>query len=749
MISFDSPWRRLPALVVTCAIVACLAVAALGAGTALAKDAAPTAAKLPEPLTPETARELVSRLSDEEVRRLLLQQLDRAAAKSAESPKETASAGMLGSVHRGAGAARDGIAHIVEAVRMLPEATRATIAHLSEPDGIAVLGLALAMFAAALVVSALVEWVVRRASARWRDALRTRASEGPLSDAIRLLMRAAIEVGYVLVFGAVGLALFFAFWQGHETRRMLLLGLLGTIVVTRIVFALADFLLAPSHPARRLLPLDDVTAATLTRTVTAVAAIAGLGIALRHTYAAAGADVAVSEAVALILGLAIVAICIAAIWRVRKPIGDLIRRAGGNSPITGWIADLWAFAAIVYVLSIFSGRVWETITGAEAGRGEGILSLAILVAIPVADYALSRMLTATVSSPQAAGPSILRQLVASYEPVLRRVIHILLIVVAVLALAELWDLDLFSMAQRSLGGQIASSLLGIGLVLLIGYITWEIARTAIDRRLAEETKVPEGTATSRLRTLLPLLRVFIALTLVVMTALSVLAALGVNILPLLAGAGIVGVAIGFGSQTLVKDIVSGAFFLMDDAFRVGEYIEVGDAKGTVEKITVRAVFLRHHRGALNVLPYGQIARLRNTSRDWMIMTLDFPLALETDLRKVKKIIKAVGELVAADPELGPALLSPLKSQGVIATDESSLTLRVKYMVRRPGDEAFLIRRMAYENILKAFKDQGIEFASRRVAVYVPPGDERDAGRIAAAALPAIEAQALEGAKKAT
>jgi small-conductance mechanosensitive channel len=743
MVSLASLWRRLPALVVTC-----LAVAVLDSGVVFAKDAAPAAAKLPEPLTRETARELVSRLSDAEVRALLLQQLDRTAAKAAEAPGEAESAGMLGSMHRGAGAARDGIAQIVEAVRTLPEATRATIAHLSEPDGIGVLGRALAMFAAALVVSALVEWVVRRASSRRREALRTRPSEGPLSDAIRLLMRAALEVGYVLVFGAVGLALFFALWQGHETRRMLLLGLLGAVVVARIVYALASFLLAPSRPAHRLLPLDDATAATLTRTVTAVTAIAGLIAALGETYAAAGADDAISETIGLILGLAIVAICIAAIWRVRKPIGDLIRGAGGASPITGWIADLWPFAAIVYVLSIFSGRVWETITGTEAGRGEGILSLAILVGIPVADYALSRMLTVAVSSPQAAGPSILRQLVVSYEPVLRRVIHILLIVVAVLALAELWDLDLFGMAQRSLGGQIASSLLGIGLVLLIGYISWEVARTAIDRRLAVEANVPESAPTSRLRTLLPLLRVFIAITLVVMTALSVLAALGVNILPLLAGAGIVGVAIGFGSQTLVKDIVSGAFFLMDDAFRIGEYIEVGDAKGVVEKITVRAVFLRHHRGALNVLPYGQIARLRNTSRDWMIMTLDFPLALETDLRKVKKIIKAVGEQVAADPELGPALLSPLKSQGVIATDESSLTLRVKYMVRRPGDEAFLIRRMAYENILKAFKEQGIEFASRRVAVYVPPGEERDMKGLAAAALPAIEAQALEDKGKA-
>ena len=94
-----------------------------------------------------------------------------------------------------------------------------------------------------------------------------------------------------------------------------------------------------------------------------------------------------------------------------------------------------------------------------------------------------------------------------------------------------------------------------------------------------------------------------------MATMSILAALGVDILPLLAGAGVVGVAIGFGSQTLVRDIVSGAFFLMDDAFRLGEYIEVGDAKGRVESINLRSVFLRHHRGALNILPYGEIKRL--------------------------------------------------------------------------------------------------------------------------------------------
>jgi small-conductance mechanosensitive channel len=735
MLSLASSWRRLPALV-----VACIVLVALQCGIAFAKDAAPAPAKLPEPLTREAARELVSRLSDQEVRNLLLQQLDRAAAQPAGTQQATSATGMLGAVNRGAGAARDGIVEIVTAIATMPEAVRGVVGKLSEPDGIGVLGMALAMFALTLVVAALVEWVVRRASRAWREDLRTRPSEGLLSDAVRLLMRFALEVGYVLVFGAVAFGIFLMLWHGHEGRRILLLGLLGAVVTARIVAGLANLLLAPSRPEARLLPLDDASAGTLTRAVTTIAALFGLTVAERNTFLATGSDLAHVEAIALVLGVAIVAVGIFAVWRVRKPIGDLIRRAGGNGPIAHWVADLWPFAAIVYLLSVFFGRVWEAITG-QPGRGEGILSLVILVALPVVDFALSKALISAATAARTDRPSILAGLVTSYEPVLRRLIHILVIVAGVLALGKIWDLDLFGMAERSLGGQIASALLGIGLVLLIAYIVWEIARTAIDRRLAEEAAMPEGSPTSRLRTLLPLMRIFVAITLVVMTVLSVLAALGVNIVPLLAGASIVGVAIGFGSQTLVKDIVSGAFFLMDDAFRVGEYIEVGDAKGTVEKITVRALFLRHHRGALNILPYGQITRLRNTSRDWMIMILEFRLALETDLRKVKKIVKTIGDEIAADPELAPALLTPIKSGGVIATDDSSITVRIKYTAR-PGDGAFMVRRVAYEKILRAFKDNGIEFASRRVAVYVPPGEEHNAGRIAAAALPAIEAAAL-------
>ena len=524
-----------------------------GSPIAAAADPAPKAEQattLPTPLTPAAVRELVSRLSDEEVRKLLLEQLDRTAARQAEPPKP-ASTGTIGAVSRGAGAARDGIAEIVAAIAAMPGTAREILAKLSEPDGIATLGMSLAMLVLAMAVAAVVELVARRASRRWREGLGPRPSQGFVSDAVRLLMRLALDIAYVLVFGAVVLAIFLVLWQGHEGRRALLLGLLGAVVVARIVAAIANFLLAPSRPQARLLPLDDATATTIARAVIAIAALSGLMVATKHTFEATGTSPASGEAITLLISVLAMGVCLVAVWRVRKPIGDLIRRAGGNGPISGWIADLWPLAASLYLLSVFSGRVWESITG-RPGRGEGIMSLVILVALPVADFALSRALLAARTAPEGAGPSILRHLATAYEPVLRRLIHILVIVGGVLALGKIWDLDLFGIAERSVGGQIASALLGIGLVLLLAYITWEIARTAIDRRIGIEAALPEGSPTSRLRTLLPLMRIFIAITLTVMTILSVLAAMGVNIVPLLAGASIVGVAIGFGSQTLVQ-----------------------------------------------------------------------------------------------------------------------------------------------------------------------------------------------------
>jgi moderate conductance mechanosensitive channel len=202
--------------------------------------------------------------------------------------------------------------------------------------------------------------------------------------------------------------------------------------------------------------------------------------------------------------------------------------------------------------------------------------------------------------------------------------------------------------------------------------------------------------------------------LAVVAVLMALSALGVEIGPLIAGAGIVGVAIGFGSQTLVKDIITGIFYLLDDAFRVGEYIQSGSYKGTVESFGFRSVKLRHHRGPLFTVPFGVLGAVQNMSRDWVIDKMTVGIAYDSDFEKAKKIIKQIGKELTEDPEFAANIIETLKMQGVEEFGDYGVQIRLK-MMTKPGEQ-FAIRRRAYALIKKAFDENGIRFAFPTVQV---------------------------------
>ena len=212
-----------------------------------------------------------------------------------------------------------------------------------------------------------------------------------------------------------------------------------------------------------------------------------------------------------------------------------------------------------------------------------------------------------------------------------------------------------------------------------------------------------------------------AILAVVVVAIGLIALLevGINVSPLFAGAGVVGLAVGFGAQTLVRDIFSGAFFLIDDAFRKGEYIDIESVKGTVEKISVRSFQLRHHLGALHTIPFGEIKVLTNYSRDWVMMKLPLRVTYDTDVEHVRKIVKKLGQQLLDDPVIGESFIQPLKSQGVIEMQDSAMIIRVKFMTK-PGDQ-WLVRKKVYEEIRALFEREGIRFAHREVTVRLADG----------------------------
>jgi small-conductance mechanosensitive channel len=351
---------------------------------------------------------------------------------------------------------------------------------------------------------------------------------------------------------------------------------------------------------------------------------------------------------------------------------------------------------------------------------------------------------------------------------LRGALRLALAVLLFFWILDIWNLDL------PIGETVVATLIKILVVVLICYVAWGLVNAAIMRRMREEMPEEEdeeqeegGAGGSRIATLLLLLRKFMLVVIIVMASLVVLSALGVNIGPLIAGAGVFGLAIGFGAQTLVRDIISGIFFLMDDAFRVGDYLEVSGTKGTVEHISLRSLRLRNPRGMVNFIPFGDMQMVTNLSRDYVIMKLDFRVRYDADVEKIRKIIKKkVYKQILENPELGPKLLEPIKSQGVREMDDSAMVMRVKYKTI-PGDQ-FVIRKEVYRLMQEAFREEGIEFAHRNVTVYMPPepgsegtaqaageGQQKDAKAdseaqrqaAAAAALAAIQAEEEEKAKQ--
>jgi small-conductance mechanosensitive channel len=728
-------WSRLAALV--CALL----VLPMAADAASKSGGSKKGVELPDPLTKDAIRELVSRLSDEEVRDLLLAQLDKAAAPPASSAHGTMAGGLAGEMDR----ARTEVGAVLRAAPGVPAELAAAVERYSEGRTSAQLLIVAVLFAVLLALGRIAEGLVARLLRDIRHRLESHAESSGM-EAGGLLVRVLMDLVLLAVFLATVVAAFLAIYQGHEPTRELIVSALLTVVEVRLAILVARHLLAPRRPGLRLLRFDDRSAGVLYRGVVTLAWLYGilnvLGYFLlrfevpRESYLLV---ITIGRVVFVILLLQLV-------WRVRHPIAAAIR---GPEPgtVRRVLAELWPALMSAYVLGLLVVLTLEQLGGGDRTGRAGILSLLIVVAMPLVDMALCNLLDRRRGqAPSDAGPGA----ETSFAPVLRKAVHILVTVAGVMVIVGLWDIDLMSMANRAAGASAAGMAIDIGVTLMLAYLVWQLAKTAIDRRIAHEAgpkAVSEqgeagGVGASRLRTLLPLARGSIFVAVCVMATMTILAALGVNIGPLLAGAGVIGLAVGFGAQTLVRDIISGAFYLLDDSFRLGEYINVGDAKGTVERIGIRSMQLRHHRGPLNIVPYGGIRRMTNESRDWVVEKLEFRLTYDTDIAKVKKIVKRIGQELMADPELSPNILQPLKSQGVMAMEDSALLVKAKFTAK-PGEQ-FVIRREAYQRLKKAFDDAGIEFAHRQVTVFVPPGST--GGAVAAAGAAAAIATATEAPK---
>nr|WP_299916588.1 mechanosensitive ion channel family protein [uncultured Roseobacter sp.] len=439
-----------------------------------------------------------------------------------------------------------------------------------------------------------------------------------------------------------------------------------------------------------------------------------------------------------------------------------------------FMTTIWAPVVILYVIFAWLELTYDLVLGHPSSipliAGAYIILMSIIVVYGVINFMIERSFQRAralrelneagaadgvtpddIPMEEAPMPLRPRHALNSFEALARRVAGILAFVAGVYAFFYIWDNNSAQMVESY-----AAQLLDIMVIIFIGYIVYHTFRIWIDNKILEEQgDVTEedmggdggGTGASRLATLLPLFRNFILIVVLVTISLIILLEMGVNVGPLFAGAGVVGVAVGFGSQALVRDIFSGGFFLFDDAFRKGEYLDIGGVKGTVEKISVRSFQLRHHLGALHTIPFGEIQVMTNYSRDWVIMKLPLRVTYDTDVEKVRKLIKKLGVELLDDPVIGENFIQPLKSQGVIEMQDSAMIIRVKFMTK-PGDQ-WLVRKRVYEEIRILFEREGIQFAHKEVTVRLKDGkvedlSEEDKKSISAAAQASMEEELMDG-----
>jgi moderate conductance mechanosensitive channel len=638
---------------------------------------------------------------------------DAAAVTPARSPPPPGDDGLeLGAT--GAVTAVDtAIVAVLSDVSALPTILGAVSARAEAETGlslVALLGLCLAV----LLVAYGLERIVRRVVRRPVPPVGHSFAERLYAAAARLAGRLGFIALFVLAALLIGLLLVPP-GGGRDVLRLAL----AVVTLQRAVYALFLAIVVPGAPTRRLVPLTEPSASRLHLLTLAVLVAVGV---LRF---ASGLLAGTGAAGLQILLAAIWAVLAASyFFAIRREVGQVIRAAWGSARPAELFARHWhlvyAGLAILSALSVAASLAGATDRSAAFSFGFLILVFAPFLLGGI------RALRAEAAQGGALPPARAARFAL--------VEGAAVLLVACLLLAG-WGIHPFAEAEET--GRVGRALVSALAALAVGIAAWRAAEALLrprvpqtgDALLADEGE-GGGAPRSRLETILPVLRGFVLVFIAIITAMAGLSALGVDIGPLLAGAGVFGIAIGFGAQKFVADVIGGLFYLYEDAFRVGEYIETESGKGMVERISLRSVRLRHHRGSVFTIPFSSMGTIQNHSRDWVKIKFTFAIPVATDVEKVRKLVKRVGAELAADPELEGQFLDPLKSQGAIAIHDAAFDIGVKFTCR-PGRQ-FLIRRKAYAALQKALHENGIELYRPGLMVETRPDAKPGPGAVSGA-----------------
>jgi small-conductance mechanosensitive channel len=683
------------------------------------------ATALPSDITPEKMTELVARMSDDALREFVMEQFMQLAASevAAQEPPVT----LIDQAERLWTAFYTPIVAAIQRLPILFDRQGDAFVNFAQTQGgasgvLTLFGMMALILAFAYGVERLVRWQLS-ASLKVRE----QDSGTSLVGALKYLFGRFIREVFGLVVFIVVARLVGRYFLDTTQGEFAAPFFSYLVLMPRLAAALSRFILAPNRPDLRLVTIDDKWAGFVHRNTVGLVLLASLNLfALSFSYTN-GLQPG-ETMLGFWLDSAVYIYIIVIAWLARDGLSDMMRGSDPDrTPFDEAVAKAYPkFAMIVaaatwVLVMILIGLNQMT----QVLKGAHYVTMFWLLMAPALDTAIRGLVRHLVPPMIGEGALAEKAYLANKRSMIRigRVFVIGLVIVIV---ANAWDMPLMETLSQRPG--IGDNVLSFLMTIVVGYIAYEAVSLGINRLLAREktdTGPAEegdggeigGAGASRLSTVLPLLDITAKISIAVVFALLAIGNLGVDITPLLAGAGIAGLAIGFGAQKLVTDIVSGVFFLVDDAFRLGEYIDIGGTTGAVEKISIRSMQLRHHNGPVHTIPYGEIPQLTNFSRDWVILKMKFTVTFDTDPNKVKKIFKKIGAEMLEHPELGQDFLQPFKSQGVADIDEVGMVVRGKFMAK-PGKQ-FMIRKEIYNRVKAEFEAAGIEFARREVRVDIP------------------------------
>ncbi len=566
---------------------------------------------------------------------------------------------------------------------------------------------------------------------RPRRFLETRPRPNPWLRPLMLLGYNLLRVVPTLAFAGAGYGLITVL-DPHEVVRLVALSAINAHVVAVLLKAAANQGLAPWTPNLRMATISDRTAVYCVIWWRRLVNIAVYGYFICQAALLLGLPEVGYQALVKVLGLIVVALLISLILQNRITFAAWIRSGGERKHWRGFflvayrVADFWHILAILYVLAGGMLAAALGLNGFLFFLKSSAASIAIIWAMGFALIGIQKAvdrgfrLRADIN---ARYPGM-QERVSSYLPVARVILQLLIIALAVIMVAESWNIDVFTWLATETGRIVIGRIASIIAIALVALAIWAIASSVIDRYLsATDAEGGQKERGQRARTLLPLARNTLRIVIGVVALLMILTEIGIDVTPILAGVGVIGLAIGFGAQTLVKDIITGIFILFENSLAVGDYVSVGGSSGTVEAISIRSIRLRDVRGNVYTIPFSAASTVTNMTKDYSYFLAEVGVAYRENYEEVAEIMRDVGEELRADPEYGPNILEPTDIMGLDRFEDSAVVVRAR-LKTAPGHQ-WAIKREYNRRLKAAFDERGIEMPFPHQTIYF--GEDKEGG----------------------